>query len=211
MNNTRPYLLTLASSTPNLQRFLSAASNLNVEHISITFEKYPGHIEKWKSVPENLDPERYVVFTDTDDVIFQKPLPEFTHDLYLAPENVSHRDTMWKEHIEKYPEFSALMDKEVYNCGQFAMKVKTMYEYIKFMMSFPDGGYRALGFEQMYFNMFVDLRKDLSRVIDRTIFCPLFANVHHGVRKDGDVWVDQDAKVITCVHANGDVTLKGQL
>jgi hypothetical protein len=199
---------------------MRSLENIDVEHINIDFMPYsgvgtqkgvrfPGHINKWMFIPEDLDPERYVVFSDTDDVIFQKELPEFTYDLYLAAENVLHKETIWAAQIEKYPAFSELMDKDVFNCGTFAMKVKTMYEYRDFMMSFEDGGYRSLGLEQMYFNLFVNRRQDLSRVIDLSIFTPLFRNENDGwVKKDG-VW--KTNKTISCVHANGDVRLKGLL
>lgn len=207
--NNRPYLLTLSSPTPNRDRFFSSAKKLNVELVTVEFPTYPGHIKKWEHIPDGLDPNRYVIFSDTDDVIFQRDFPEFTHDLYLAPENVTHRNTMWKDHIEKFPFFTDLMDKEVLNCGQFSMKVKTMYDYREFMMVFDDE-YRKWGFEQMYFNMFVYSHPELSRVIDRTIFCPLFANVHHGVKKEHGFWLDKD-KIIVAVHANGSQDLKGQL
>lgn len=209
MPETTPYLLDLCSSTPGWERYNASLKNIDCEHVTVHFNKFPGHIEKWRHLP-CLNPSKYVIFSDTDDVIFQTALPTFTHDLYLAPENVLHRDTMWKEHIEWFPAFAPLMEKEVFNCGTFAMKVKTLYEYQRFLMEFPDDGYRQLGLEQMYFNMFVYTRKDLSRVIDRTIFCPLFANVHHGVKKENEVWTDGE-KTICCVHANGDVALKGQL
>lgn len=208
----KPYLLTLSSFTPGFPRFMRSLENIDVEHINIDFlphsgvgtqkeVRFPGHINKWRFVPEGLDYDRYVVFSDTDDVVFQKSLPEFTYDLYLAPENVPHRETIWAAQIEKYPAFSELMDKDVFNCGTFAMKVKTMYEYQEFLMTFEDGGYRKLGLEQMYFNLFVNRRRDLSRVIDLNIFAPLFRNYNDGwVKKDG-VW--KANKTISCAHANG--------
>ena len=228
MNKSTPYLLTLASDMPGADRFYDSIPCLGkVEHIAVQFQPFsqrefnrnimhnipfPGHFNKWKFVPNNLDLERYVIFSDTSDVIFQTKLPKFTYDLYLAPESVDHRDTMWKEHIEQFPAFSLLMDKEVLNCGTFAMKVKTMYEYRDFIYSFDKDGYGKWPYalEQLMFNMFVYSRHDLSKVIDRSIFCPLFANVYHGVKKVDGVWKDGD-KIINCVHANGDANLKQQL
>lgn len=114
------YLLTLSSHTKGLPRFNESLKNLGeFEHIAVQFLPYssefknsietdvtfPGHVKKQMFIPRGLDLDRYVVFSDTDDVIFQKPFPEFTHDLYLAPENVSHRDTIWKKYIEEYPVF----------------------------------------------------------------------------------------------------------
>jgi hypothetical protein len=203
------YLLTLASWTPGLPRFLKSLDNLNnFEHIKVDLEPFPGHIKKWESLPKGLDEDRYIVFSDTDDVIFQKDLPEFTHDVYLAPENVTHRDTIWKSHIERYPQFAPLMDREVYNCGTFAMKVKTLYEYAAFMMEFEDGGYRKENLEQMYFNMFIHTRQELSRVIDLSIFCPLYRNVHNRLAVKTDRGWCTNNRLISVVHANGSGFLK---
>lgn len=233
MDKSIPYLLTLASDMEGTDRFLDSLENTTpMEHIPVQFQPwnnkilaknianlychdipFPGHFNKWKYVPEGLDLERYVIFSDTSDVVFQEGLPRLEYDLYLAPENVDHRNTMWKEHIEKFPSLAPLMDREVLNCGTFAMKVKTMYEYRDFIYSFDKEGYGSWEWklEQIYFNMFVYLRKDLSRVLDRTIFCPLFANTFHGVKKAKDgIWED-NGKIISCVHANGDENLKKQL
>lgn len=213
------YLLTLRSETPGLKRFTESFDKngwndfpefgleyfqaFGYRKIEVNFDKFPGHIKKWESVPKDLESEEYVVFSDTDDVVFQTQLPVFTHDLHLAPENVTHRETIWAEHIKEFPVFTPLMDKEVYNCGTWAMKVKTMYEYINFMMTFEDGGYRRHNLEQLYFNLFIEKRKELSRVIDLSIFCPLYRNLNDGwVEKVDGVWKTNN-KTISVVHANG--------
>jgi len=196
------YLLTLYSETPGLQRFLESSKKLNVERVPVVFEKFPNHINKWCHLPD-IDPERYVIFSDTDDVIFQSDFPEFTHDIYLAPENVLHSETIWADHIKEYPAFSELANKEVYNCGTFAMKAKHLVEYQRFLFEFDDGGYRALGLEQLYFNMFIHLHKELSRVIDLSIFAPLYRNLNDGwVTSEGGIW-KTNGKPIVCVHSNG--------
>jgi len=219
----KPYLLTLASNTEGMDRFLDTLPE--VEHIAVQFLPYnpklegiktgvrfPGHFDKWRFVPEGLDPERYIVFSDTSDVIFQGELPEFKYDLYLAPETVDHQNTIWTGHIDNFPSLETLRHKEVINCGTFAMKVKHMYEYRDFIYEFDKEGYGAWSqrLEQIYFNMFVHSRPDLSKVYDRSLFCALFANVYHGVKKVDGVWMDGD-RVIKCVHANGGVELKKQL
>lgn len=97
------------------------------------------------------------------------------------------------------------MDQDIINCGTYAMKVKTMYEMVDFLFSFECGDYKNYGFEQMHFNMFLHLRKDLSRVLDLGIFAPLFRNLNDGwIRRDEDDrrWKYQN-KDIVCVHSNG--------
>jgi hypothetical protein len=201
-------LLTLYSDTPGLPRFMESSKKLSAFPVPNHFDTFPGHIEKWRNINPYLFTEDYVVFTDTDDVIFQTDLPEFTADIYLAPENVLHNETIWAEQIEFYPAFSSLLDKEVFNCGTFAMKGIYLYEYQQFLLNFDDGGYRELGLEQMYFNMFVHQHKELSRVIDLSIFTPLYRNLNDGwvYKKDG-IW-KTNGKTIACVHSNG---IKGLL
>jgi len=213
-----PYLLTLSSHTAGVPRFNESIKNLGeVEHIAVQFLPYskefksyketgvpfPGHVRKQMFIPKDLDPERYVIFADTDDVVFQKPFPEFTHDLYLSTENAPHKDTGWTKYIKEYPMFDTLLDKEIFNCGTYAMKVKTMYEMVDFLFSFECGDYKKYGFEQMHFNMFIQMRKDLSRVVDLEIFTALFRNLNDNwVEKKDNLWKYND-KTICCVHANG--------
>ncbi len=212
-----PYLLTVSSDTKGVARFSESIKNLGeVEHIAVQFNPesnqfkthtkinipFPGHINKLSYVPRDLDLDRYVIFSDTDDVIFQKPFPEFTSDLYLACENVPHSETIWLKFIDLYPQFEVLRYKEVYNCGNYAMKVKTMYEMLDFLKDYECSDFRKYGFEQLHFNMFVEKRKDLSRVIDLEIFAPLYRNYNDKLVVKTDLWRYSN-KVISCVHANG--------
>jgi hypothetical protein len=217
----KPYLLTIASDTQGMNRYLDSLSclNNNYEHIAVQFEpfnkriksykehnfKYPGHLQRFKYVPKDLDPERYVIFTDTDDVIFQKPLPEvLNYDIYLASENVVHSQTIWNKYIQDYPVFSPLLHKEVYNCGMYIVKVPILYKYIEFMEWFQSGDFRKHNFEQMYFNMFLVLNPNLSKVIDSSILSSMYCNFDYGyIYKDGNLWKTKKGDIISCIHANG--------
>lgn len=224
MDKSTPYLLTLCSYTPNLPRFFESVKKVNVEHVVVAFEPYPrglkdchytgqpypGHIKKYSFLPEiidTLDPERYIIFTDTEDVIFQAPLPEFTKDLYLAPENVpTHRNTWWEQHIVSYVDhrFDELLDKPIYCSGTWATKVKTFLQYLTFFEELSRT-YEVAGFgDQLYFNSFIYSRPDLTRSEDLTLFCSLHANMHRPevVKGEDGIW-HYNGEVITCVHANG--------
>lgn len=221
----KPYLLSISSETKGMSRYLESIKKLDVEHIAIQFEPfsninasreirfnqpYPGHIQKYAFIPRDLDPERYIVFADTDDVIFQKGLPELGEfDLYLAPENAKHRDTIWKQVIEETTGFEELMDEDIYNAGTFAMKVVTLYKMLDFMEESGLMGSTSLA-DQLLFNLFIRRNPKLSKVIDPTLFCPLFANYYRGASKVDDLWM-MNGKVITVVHANGSPQLKEKL
>lgn len=215
--NNKPYLLTLSSHTEGMPRFLESLKNIDVEHIVVQFEPwtpnlqshtlhampYPGHIQKYAYVPRDLDPERYIIFADTDDVVFQKGLPEFGEfDLYLAPEGVIHRGSWWEPYINEHPEFTDLLDKPIYCSGTWAMKVKHLYDLLDHQQKI--GIFDRLC--QCYFNSFIYSRPDLTRSEDLSLFCSLHANVHNNgkdkIEKVNGIWLC-NGEVITCVHANG--------
>lgn len=201
-----------------MDRFLESLKHIDAEHIAVEFQPptsdlrytiqydfpYPGHFKRWEFVPTYLDPERYIIFSDTDDVIFQKELPELTTDIYLAPENVLHEITMWNQAFSKYPMFESLKKEPVYNCGLFIFKVKILYEYIKFLQEFNDGGYKSQNMEQLHFNMFLKLHPEYTRTVDLEILCPLYGNLYQGLVKKEDVWKTKEGKTIVAIHANGD-------
>lgn len=218
----KPYLLTISSDTPGMARFRASLEKLgdNYEHIAIQFEPYtempttaahrggyPGHFIRHAFIPGDLDPERHVIFCDTDDVIFQKPFPVFEQDMYLAPENVVHKDTIWRRYIEELGgEFfkDVLWEKEVFNCGMYVVKAKVLYEYRKFIAELPVGNFNQYNMEQMHFNYFIYTHPQYSRVIDLSILCPLYNNYDAGlVEKVDGIWKTKGGKAISCVHANG--------
>jgi len=206
----KPYLISVCSVTPGLDRFLEGVKKIDVEHVMVALDPYPGHIEKYNFFPKDLDPDRYVVFLDTDDVIIQKELPEFTHDLYLSAENAKHKDTIWKQVIEETHGFEELMYEDIYNVGSWAMRVSTMYEMLDFFKDSGLMGQTKLA-DQLLFNLFIRKRVSLSRVVDNSIFCALFANFYVGdVEKQDGLW-KTGGKVISCVHANGADYLKDEL
>jgi hypothetical protein len=192
-----PYLLSIYSLTPNTQRHLDSTKKLTCEHINIRLDTYPGHQEKWRHFPKGLDPERHLIFLDTDDVLVQKDLPELTDDIYVGAENILHKDTIWKDVI-KETGLSELSQEPVYNVGSFAMKVKYFYQFIDLLFTIK----HPLA-DQLMLNKFL-LGKEKTANLE--MFCPLFANYFQGVTKD-KVW-KTGGKVISIVHANGSDELK---
>jgi hypothetical protein len=203
-----PYLLTLSSKTKGQKRFLDSLSNITVEHIAIQFKpfderldpftyrhydfKYPGHIDKYKYVPRDLDRSRYLIFSDTDDVVFQKELPEFSKP-QLACENLTFKDTIYRD--------KDIKDWLVYNSGLYAMRVSLFYKWVDYLLENAKGR-----LSQPTFNRFI--REHVEDFDDSLeVFCPLFANIHQGVSKKDGVWKDgvwkTDEKTISVIHGNG--------
>jgi hypothetical protein len=215
----KPYLLTLSSETEGMSRFLKSLDNLggNYEHIAVQFSPftnmfttakydfpYPGHLKRHLYIPDNLDLERYVIFTDTDDVIFQSPFPEFTSDIYLAAENILHKDTIWNHWMKGTVFAPVLMEKPVYNCGMFIMRVSIIYEYKKFLKEVGVGDFNKYNWEQPHFNYFIALHPEYSLNIDLSILCPLYNNLEQKlVKKEDGIWKTKTDKIINCVHSNG--------
>lgn len=220
MDKTIPYLLTLSSHTPGIDRFLESTGNAGeLEHIPVQFQpwsnkllvenianiychnfEYPGHIEKFQYVPDILDPERYVVFTDTDDVLFQKELPNFTEDMHIAPENVLHKHTIYQPFLEQHPQYAYLLEKPVFNSGCFAMRVPVFYEYTKHLTKSAQKIPTRLN--QVFFNDFV-YNSGHSIKADPTVFCPIYANLHQDTLKKIDGKWFYNKELVSCVHGNG--------
>jgi len=222
----KPYLITMSSHTSGMPRFLRSLEKLgdSVEHLAIQFKPYtenlkthsvfdrayPGHLYRYNFIPDNLDRSRHVMFTDTDDVIFQKPLPEkLDYDIYLSPENISHKNTLWERYINFYLPFKPLLDCQVYNCGSFIMRVDILYQYINFLKSHKVDDFDRYNFEQLHFNLFIYKHPEFSKVVDLSLLCPLYNNFEQdNVYKKNEVWYTKNGKVICCVHENG---VKGRL
>lgn len=221
--NNKPYLLSICSDTDNFLRFLDSVRKIEVEHLILRFEpykliipkfyeahaQYPGHIRKYSYAKEllaSLDQERYLIFTDTEDVIFQKELPTFDKDLHLSVENVpTHAGTWWEQHIRSYADhrFDMLLDQPIYCSGTWATKVKTFTEYVDFLEKLSAFD-ETKGFgDQLYFNRFLLEHPELTRDESLDMFCSLHANIHRkDVYKEDGIW-KHDGETIVCVHANG--------
>ena len=191
---------------------------IDYEHIAIQFQPpskikttleyncpYPGHLKRHSFIPRDLDLDRYVIFCDTDDVVFQTKIPKLSLDMYLAPENVTHRDTIWQHDMKDFRDFDVLMDKPVINCGMYILKVSVLYQYLDFLKENEDHPYNSHGFEQPWFNLFLYKHPELTRSEDLSIMCPLYDNMSRVTHED--TW-KVNGKTIFCVHENG---IKGRL
>jgi hypothetical protein len=194
-----PYLISLYSQTNGCSRFFESAKLLNAERVEVKFDTYPGHKQKWASLPRNLDKNRHAIFLDTDDVIVQKDLGELVEDIYLGTESIKHKDTLWKEVIAQAGG-DELLDETIYNVGSFAMRVDILYKFVDFLMS---GEINHDFADQLCFNLFLKRNPQYSKVIDLKRFCPLFANIYVSGVVKSDGW-RIGGELISVIHGNGD-------
>lgn len=211
------YLVTVSSRTENIERFLDSLKHIDiVDHISIQFDpvwdkdkawriynvKYPNNTERYRYIPY-IKENGYVIFTDTDDVIFQQDFPDFEalgYDIYVGNERILHRDTIWKGIIEDLGDYECLLDRTVYNAGAYAMRTHIFNEWIDYITHQSISRWNE---DQLIFNKFLYLNK--YTIHDpRHLFCPLYSNYDDDrVDKIENIWMTRRGKVITCIHENG--------
>jgi len=224
----KPYLVTVASFTDGCKRFAKSLEHIKdqVEHIHISFEPAIPYFPAWKKYEEgycgnlkrfdyipNLDEKRFIIFSDTDDVVFQRPFPDLermNYEVYLANENVKHVDSFWKPYIERNTYFEPLMQRNVYNGGLFAMRYYVFKKYMAFVKEFikwikPED--RGVA-DQLLFNLFFAKNPYYDVYAGLDVFCPLYRNIEiQSVYVKKGLFVLSDGHVPVAVHANGNTKL----
>lgn len=223
----KPYLISLASGE-NKQYYDSLQLLQNsVELIDVRFEPcnpivtnyyidgsivkvgapYPGNLSRFQFIPE-LDPNRWWIFTDTADVIFQKPFDlsdyEGWTDIIVCSEGETFKDNgFWMQWLERYPSiFSYLLqDRQVYNGGCWAMKGYKVLEFIQFLETCSVDFNLNEQSDQILLNLWLINQKYVG---DQDIFTTLYNNIDKGyVNKTDKGFVNQHGELYTVVHANG--------
>lgn len=206
--NSKPYLLSIYSYTPgcaNYERTLPMLAD-SAERIDCRLQRYPGHLYRWDLIPKNLDRNRVFIFTDSSDVIFQKPFPELPPDkIYVANEGETFgQNVIWRRLIRKYPQFSNTTNVTNYNVGSFACRGEIMDKFVKFLQENRNNS-RRMSLEQLWFNVWLRTPEIWPMVTEiPDLFCPVYANIKHGLAtvKDNKL-VNKDGNIFTVVHFNG--------
>jgi len=220
----KPFFVTVASATPNTNRFVDSLKHIKdqVEMVSIQFnppienlpvfkkyeESYCGNLKRFDYIPK-LDDNRFMIFSDIDDVVFQRPLPDLErmgYEVYLGHENVKHKDSFWKPYIERNKYFEPLLERPVYNGGLFAMRGFVFTEYKKYIktaiLNVDPADMRLC--DQLLLNMFFIKFPNYGIYSKQDIFCPLYKNFELGlVKKRLGLFSLSDGHVPVAIHANG--------
>lgn len=227
----KPYLLSLASNSKGVSRYLDSLKNLqdSVEWISVEFDPsfiihdsiadhlsdfrrywpgitYPGNLARFEYVPDSLDEDRWWIFTDTSDVIFQAPirnLDKTGQDILVSCENELFGESwFFKPMIEAFaPKLDALKDRPIYCMGTWAMKGRKAKELLRYLKDrAPEFGNHPQ-IDQPLLNLWL-MEQDFGE--DMSLFATLHQNYQLGrVTKDevGRFW--QDGVLPAIIHGNG--------
>lgn len=204
----KPYLISVYSYTEGKKFYDQTLQNLkdSVEQVDIRMDKYPGHLHRWDYIPSDLDRRRVFIFTDTGDVLFQKPIPELSPDfVYVANEHILiGESSIWRMWIRRYPEFHVL-DKEIdYNVGCWACGGYLMDEWVNFLKKTRTDKTRNVC-EQLIYNLWLHTPRIEPLIRDLPSFAvPIADSLRKGyVRLKEGLYVNNKSKPYSICHFNG--------
>jgi len=195
--------------TPRIPQPYFAVPLTQFQHV-ISPKSYPGHHLRWKYIPENLEKDRWWIFTDTQDVIFQHEIPdldEFDADVLIQYEGMTHEQNgVWNLCIkDRWPQYSSLLEKPVYCCGVWAARGNVMYDYAtKYIPTYDPNVW-----DQIPFNMWL-YENGLTHKDCPELSAAMYSNYYTGkLAVSGNLkftreysWTDSEI-VPAIIHGNG--------
>lgn len=254
MNNPRPYLISLASQTNGVDTYIKTLSRYcldSADIISVEFTpflnekaphakrlllpmKFPGSVERFKHIPfGSLDLERFVIFTDTDDVVFQGKIPALEYDknvqILIAPQGTSfegdpemHAAIIELESIDEAAEpvnpyapregkkslmrqaLEVLRKAPLINDGIFAMRGKKLLEFTKFLEENAELFKGHPKSGQMLFNLFIGEQPKGSVQEHPTLMIAIRSNLEmKKCKKSNGRVFSPEGEAYSIVHYNG--------
>lgn len=234
---TRPYLITSLNEMPGKERWVRSAIEClgdSVQPVVIMWQPefeapshwivrrmarpYAGHLQKLTPLLDmDLDLDRWFIFTDGSDVLFQAPLPNLDaagYRILLSNEGIRHCDSdFWRPHLS-LPPYSSLADAPIYNVGSWAAIGHEFVGFLRYLekalVSCRERGWPVFHVhEQLIYNRWVQGRGEMCGEM-AGLFCTLYANYTgpafngHGTARlvDGR-FVTADGRPYAIVHANG--------
>ncbi len=205
----RPYLLSLCSYTPGVDNYKRTLPKLEngVEWINVDLEPYPGHLFRWDHIPQELDHNRIFIFTDTADVIFQKPIPLLSPNyIYVANEGeIFGKNRFWRSILRRYQQFNHLATEIIYNVGTFACTGKIMDRWVSFLQG-KRQKIRRMAIEQLIFNEWLRQPEIYPLLKEHPdLFTSLYANLEKGttILNSNKQFINKNGDLYSIVHFNG--------
>ena len=203
----KPYLIQLYTRTPgciNYERTFPLVAD-SVRPLPIVLRSYRGHLHRWDHMPMTLG-DNMCIFTDSADVIFQKPFPQLdSTKIYVSNEGVNFQDSgIWRGLIRRYPQFEPMLPEIIYNVGTFACNGNLMKSWCDYLFSVR-GKCRRHSLEQLWFNEWLRLPEIKPLITEHPdLFAVMYANIKVGKAfiKDGKV-VNKDGVLFSACHFNG--------
>jgi len=208
----KPVIITAANNNGNTKRFADTfnkhVNNAELKVLSFNpeikgcfkhYDKgYPGHIKKYEYLREHIEHDRWYIYLDMFDVIFQKDIPDldkFKTDILVSSERHLWRQSdFYKRQIENDDDLYIILDSPVYCSGTFAMKGNLLIDLINFY-----GNVKGV-LNQPYFNLWLH---DKNHANCDELFCTLHKGIDNGYIKKQDNLFINDGKVSSIVHGNG--------
>lgn len=227
----KPYLISLASSSSGVKRYLDSLKHLqdSVEWISVEFDPsfvihdsiadhlssyrrrwpqcpYPGNLKRFDYFPDFLDDSRWWIFTDTADVIFQAPVPDLEAlgvEVLASCENELFADSWaFRPIIDAFrPKLDALLDKPIYCMGTWAMKGRLAKDLVAYLQRRGPEFGNHPFIDQPLFNLWLQ-EQDFSEHPD--LFASLYKNYDLGkATRDEDGRFLMEGRLVSIAHGNG--------
>jgi len=205
----KPYLIELYTRTPgcaNYERTFPLVAD-SVRHLPIVLRTYRGHLHRWDHMPMTLG-DNMCIFTDSADVIFQKPFPSLDPTkIYVANEGKTfEQNGVWRGLIRRYPQFEPMLPEIIYNVGSFACSGHLMKSWCDYLFSVR-GRCHQNSIEQLWFNVWLRLPENKPLITEMPgLFTALYGNVEVGtaILKDGQ-FLTPEGIPYTVVHFNGNL------
>ena len=224
----KPYLVTQSSYTPTTTLFLESFPKISssVEYYNFqvkpywpilpkakqtiyTERQYRTYANKFVGLDTSLfDDDRYVIFTDTSDVLFQDNVPDdLVEDIYITSENIIHDGepnggSFWRQQVQPDSSYEYLMDKMIYNSGTFAMKGYLFKQFISFFEKIVSQ--EQVIYDQLIFNHFIYSEYKQQVYEHRKLFMCGYKNIELGLmRKQDGIWVNDKNEIISICHFCG--------
>ncbi len=233
----RPYLITSTNDIPGKDRWVASLQRTlgdSVQPAIIMWEphfavpgdwivrkmpqRYPGNLARFLPLLDmDLERDRWFLFTDTADVLFQAPLPALDQGeakVLVAGEGERHDENdFWQPHLA-LPLFADLAAAPIYNAGTWAAVGHLFMHFVQSLSEMQEEcrrhGWPVLQiYDQLIFNKWIQANRAFCAEMD-TLFCTLYAN-YTGPRFNGrgEARLEEGRFVNRCgapyaiVHANG--------
>ena len=205
----KPYLISIYSYAPQINNYIKSLPKLkdSVEPVSVELKSYPGHLFRWDFIPKELDRERIFIFTDSFDVIFQKPIPTLSPNyIYVTNERELFKDnSFWRRRMKRFTQFDSLYNETIYNAGTFACAGKLMDNWTNYLQS-ERSKFKYASYDQLLFNLW--LHKPENHILLKELpdlFTSIYANMKKGttILNKKNQFVNQNGELYSVVHFNG--------
>ena len=233
----RPYLITSLNDIPGKDRWVRGVTDVlgdTVQPVVVMWKPhfevpaqwivrrmetaYPGNLDRFVPLLDmNLDWDRWVVFTDGADVLFQRALPSLHatgKQVLVAAEGETHGENRFWPKFLDHPLYAELVDRPIYNAGTWAAAGWAFLDFVRVMdgvrAQCEQRGWPVHQFhDQLIFNRWIAQHRGECGELPG-LFCTLYAN-YTGPGFDGrgtarlvnNRFVTADGQPYAIVHANG--------